>query len=224
MGRGKIEIKRIENTTSRQVTFCKRRNGLLKKAYELSVLCDAEVALIVFSSRGRLYEYSNNNIRSTIERYKKACSDSSNTTTVTEINAQYYQQESAKLRHQIQMLQNSNRHLMGDSLSSLTVKELKQIENRLERGITRIRSKKHEMLLAEIEYMQKREIELENESVCLRTKIAEIERFEQANMVSAPELNAIQALASRNFFSPNVIEGGTAAYSHPTDKKILHLG
>ncbi|KAF1897258.1 hypothetical protein Lal_00034961 [Lupinus albus] len=60
MGRGKIEIKRIENTTNRQVTFCKRRNGLLKKAYELSVLCDAEVALIVFSSRGRLYEYSNN--------------------------------------------------------------------------------------------------------------------------------------------------------------------
>ncbi|XP_021300085.1 agamous-like MADS-box protein AGL11 isoform X2 [Herrania umbratica] len=222
MGRGKIEIKRIENTTNRQVTFCKRRNGLLKKAYELSVLCDAEVALIVFSSRGRLYEYSNNNIRSTIERYKKACSDSSNTNSVTEINAQYYQQESAKLRQQIQMLQNSNRHLMGDSLSSLTVKELKQLENRLERGITRIRSKKHEMLLAEIEYLQKREIELENESVCLRTKIAEIERLQQANMVTGPELNAIQALASRNFFSPNMIEGG-AAYPHP-DKKILHLG
>ncbi|KAE9606332.1 putative transcription factor MADS-type1 family [Lupinus albus] len=59
-GRGKIEIKRIENTTNRQVTFCKRRNGLLKKAYELSVLCDAEVALVVFSNRGRLYEYANN--------------------------------------------------------------------------------------------------------------------------------------------------------------------
>jgi MADS-box transcription factor, plant len=61
MGRGKIEIKRIENTTSRQVTFCKRRNGLLKKAYELSILCDVEIALIIFSGRGRLYEYSNNN-------------------------------------------------------------------------------------------------------------------------------------------------------------------
>ncbi|XP_038994499.1 agamous-like MADS-box protein AGL11 [Hibiscus syriacus] len=220
MGRGKIEIKRIENTTNRQVTFCKRRNGLLKKAYELSVLCDAEVSLIVFSTRGRLYEYSNNNIRSTIERYKKACSDTSNTNTVTEINAQYYQQESAKLRQQIQMLQNTSRHLMGDSLSTLSVKELKQVENRLERGITRIRSKKHEMLLAEIEYLQKREIELENESVCLRTKIAEVERFQQANMISGPELNAIQALASRNFFSPDVMEPPTA-YS---DKKILHLG
>ncbi|XP_065882011.1 agamous-like MADS-box protein AGL11 isoform X2 [Euphorbia lathyris] len=181
MGRGKIEIKRIENTTNRQVTFCKRRNGLLKKAYELSVLCDAEVALIVFSSRGRLYEYSNNNIKSTIDRYKKACSDSSNTSSITEINAQYYQQESAKLRQQIQMLQNSNRHLMGDSLSSLTVKELKQLENRLERGITRIRSKKHELLLAEIEYLQKREIELENESVCLRTKMNICETTDSRN-------------------------------------------
>ncbi|XP_052305399.1 agamous-like MADS-box protein AGL11 [Populus trichocarpa] len=184
MGRGKIEIKRIENTTNRQVTFCKRRNGLLKKAYELSVLCDAEVALIVFSSRGRLYEYANNNsIRSTIDRYKKASSDSSNASSITEINAQYYQQESAKLRQQIQMLQNSNRHLMGDAVSNLSVKELKQLENRLERGITRIRSKKHELLLAEIEYLQKREIELENESVCLRTKVMKNTKFSYVSNV-----------------------------------------
>lgn len=58
MVRGKVQMKRIENPTSRQVTFSKRRNGLLKKAYELSVLCDAEVALIVFSQKGRLYEFS----------------------------------------------------------------------------------------------------------------------------------------------------------------------
>lgn len=60
MGRGRVELKRIENKINRQVTFAKRRNGLLKKAYELSVLCDAEVALIVFSSRGKLYEFSSN--------------------------------------------------------------------------------------------------------------------------------------------------------------------
>jgi hypothetical protein len=58
MVRGKTEMKRIENATSRQVTFSKRRNGLLKKAFELSVLCDAEVALIVFSPRGKLYEFA----------------------------------------------------------------------------------------------------------------------------------------------------------------------
>ncbi|PNX77329.1 agamous-like mads-box protein agl15-like [Trifolium pratense] len=58
MGRGKIEIKKIENLNSRQVTFSKRRNGLLKKAKELSVLCDAEVAVIIYSGTGKLYEFS----------------------------------------------------------------------------------------------------------------------------------------------------------------------
>jgi len=57
MGRGKIEIKRIENSTNRQVTFSKRRNGILKKAREISVLCDAEVGVVIFSSGGKLYDY-----------------------------------------------------------------------------------------------------------------------------------------------------------------------
>jgi len=58
MGRGRIVLERIENKINRQVTFSKRRSGLLKKAFELSVLCDAEVALIIFSSRGKLFQYS----------------------------------------------------------------------------------------------------------------------------------------------------------------------
>ncbi|KAH7848744.1 hypothetical protein Vadar_007133 [Vaccinium darrowii] len=59
MGRGKIVIRRIDNTTSRQVTFSKRRSGLLKKAKELAILCDAEVGVIIFSSTDKLYEYAN---------------------------------------------------------------------------------------------------------------------------------------------------------------------
>ncbi|KAM7524292.1 hypothetical protein LguiA_014194 [Lonicera macranthoides] len=58
MGRGKIEIRRIDNSTNRQVTFSKRRSGLLKKAKELAILCDAEVGVIIFSSTGKLYECS----------------------------------------------------------------------------------------------------------------------------------------------------------------------
>lgn len=51
-------IQRIDNTTSRQVTFSKRRTGLIKKARELSILCDAHLGLIIFSSTGKLYEYA----------------------------------------------------------------------------------------------------------------------------------------------------------------------
>ncbi|AQK74550.1 MADS-box transcription factor 57-like [Zea mays] len=72
MGRGKIVIRRIDNSTSRQVTFSKRRSGLLKKAKELSILCDAEVGLIIFSSTGRLYDFSNTNMKAVIDRYGKA--------------------------------------------------------------------------------------------------------------------------------------------------------
>jgi hypothetical protein len=57
MGRGKVVVKRIENKVNRQVTFSKRRGGLLKKAHELAVLCDAHVGVIVFSARGKLFEY-----------------------------------------------------------------------------------------------------------------------------------------------------------------------
>lgn len=58
MAREKIKIKKIDNVTARQVTFSKRRRGLFKKAEELSVLCDVEVALIIFSATGKLFEYS----------------------------------------------------------------------------------------------------------------------------------------------------------------------
>nr|CAI61983.1 AGAMOUS protein [Impatiens balsamina] len=189
-GRGKIEIKRIENTTNRQVTFCKRRNGLLKKAYELSVLCDAEVALVVFSSRGRLYEYANNSVRGTIERYKKASSDTPNTAgSVAEANAQFYQQESSKLRQQIGNLQNSNRQILGESLSSMNLRDLKSLESRLERSISKIRSKKNELLFAEIDFMQKREVDLHNNNQFLRAKISESERAQQQQQHQQTQIN-----------------------------------
>ncbi|KAK6917754.1 Transcription factor, MADS-box, partial [Dillenia turbinata] len=224
MGRGKIEIKRIENTTNRQVTFCKRRNGLLKKAYELSVLCDAEVALIVFSSRGRLYEYANNSVKATIERYKKACSDSSNNGTTTEADAKFYQQEAAKLRNQINNLQNQNKHMVGENISGMNSKELKNLETRVEKAISRVRSKKNELLFAEIEYMQKREIDLHNSNLYLRAKIAENERAQQQmNLMpggSDYELIASQPYDSRNYLQVN----GLGTPFSRQDQTVLQLG
>ncbi|MCD9641013.1 MADS-box transcription factor 21 [Datura stramonium] len=61
MGRKKVEIKRIEDKNCRQVAFCKRRKGLLKKAKELSILCDVDVAVVIISNRGKLHEFSSTN-------------------------------------------------------------------------------------------------------------------------------------------------------------------
>ncbi|MCD7451471.1 Agamous-like MADS-box protein agl11 [Datura stramonium] len=171
-------------------------------------------------------------VRSTIERYKKATAETSNTCTTQELNAQFYQQESKKLRQQIQMMQNSNRHLVGEGLSSLNVRELKQLENRLERGISRIRSKKHEMILAETENLQKREIQLEQENAFLRSKIAENERLQELSMMPAggQEYSAIQQYLARNMLQLNMMESqGVSSYDplppphHHHDKKSLDL-
>ncbi|TVU35992.1 hypothetical protein EJB05_17900 [Eragrostis curvula] len=69
--RGRVELRRIEDKASRQVRFSKRRAGLFKKAFELALLCDAEVALLVFSPAGKLYEYSSTSIEGTYDRYQQ---------------------------------------------------------------------------------------------------------------------------------------------------------
>ncbi|KAH9757203.1 Floral homeotic protein PISTILLATA [Citrus sinensis] len=71
MGRGKIEIKRIENLSNRQVTYSKRRNGLIKKAKEIAVLCDAKVSLIIFATSGKMHDYSSAPMFEILEAYHK---------------------------------------------------------------------------------------------------------------------------------------------------------
>ncbi|KAI5386079.1 hypothetical protein KIW84_072593 [Lathyrus oleraceus] len=74
MTRKKIQIKKIDNISSRQVTFSKRRKGLFKKAQELSTLCDADVALMVFSATNKLFEYASSSMQQVIER-RNGCSE-----------------------------------------------------------------------------------------------------------------------------------------------------
>ncbi|KAK2969024.1 hypothetical protein RJ640_007889 [Escallonia rubra] len=61
MGRIKVVLKRLERRRSRQSTYCKRRNGLIKKAHELSKLCEADVALLMFSPSGKPALYHGDN-------------------------------------------------------------------------------------------------------------------------------------------------------------------
>nr|AFS60087.1 MADS box transcription factor SEP2 [Paphiopedilum concolor] len=142
MGRGRVELKRIENKINRQVTFAKRRNGLLKKAYELSVLCDAEVALIVFSNRGRLFEFcSSSSMMKTLERYQK-CSYSASESVTPSKETQNSYQEYLKLKLRVEHLQRSQRNLLGEDLEQLTTKELQELEHQLEMSLRQIRSTK----------------------------------------------------------------------------------
>ncbi|CAA7398065.1 unnamed protein product [Spirodela intermedia] len=69
MGRQKIEIKRIENEEARQVCFSKRRSGLFKKASELSILCGAEIGVVVFSPAGKVFSFGHPSVESVVDRF-----------------------------------------------------------------------------------------------------------------------------------------------------------
>ncbi|XP_017433495.1 MADS-box transcription factor 23-like [Vigna angularis] len=170
MGRGKIPIQRIENSTNRQVTFCKRRNGLMKKTRELSILCDAEVGVIVFSCTGKLYEYSNTSMQSIIDRFNKLNEDNGWIMDPAS-SVKFWQREAACLRQQLERLQESSRKLMGEELSDLNMNQLKDLENKLQIGLSNVQIKKDQMLKDEIKVLQQEGIFIHKKNEELRTKI-----------------------------------------------------
>nr|QLF79042.1 MADS-box transcription factor SEPALLATA [Nymphaea caerulea] len=171
MGRGRVELKRIENKINRQVTFAKRRNGLLKKAYELSVLCDAEVALIIFSNRGKLYEFcSSSSMLKTLERYQK-CNYGSIEATVPSRETQSSYQEYLKLKSKVEALQRSQRNLLGEDLGPLNSKELEQLEQQLEVSLKHVRSTKTQFMLDQLSDLKRKEQMLQEANRALVRKL-----------------------------------------------------
>lgn len=164
-------MKRIENATSRQVTFSKRRNGLLKKAFELSVLCDAEVALIIFSPRGKLYEFASSSMQETIRRYQRHTRDAqpSNETAVEE-NMQNLKEETGSLMKKIEAIEASKRRLLGENLASCSLEELQQLENQLERSVSKIRARKNQVFSEQIRQLKEKEKQLAAENLRLAEK------------------------------------------------------
>ncbi|XP_042401528.1 truncated transcription factor CAULIFLOWER A-like [Zingiber officinale] len=171
MGRGKVELKRIENKVNRQVTFSKRRNGLLKKAYELSVLCDAEIGLVIFSSRGKLFEFSSSSeINKIIERYQSHCYASQEYEPEEQETRNWYY-ELSKLKAKYESLQRSYRHLLGEDLEQLNGKELQQLERQLELALSQARKRRTQLLSESIEELQRKERHLEEINKQLREKL-----------------------------------------------------
>ncbi|KAH7295627.1 hypothetical protein KP509_27G057900 [Ceratopteris richardii] len=175
MGRCKIEMKRIENKTTRQVTFCKRRAGLVKKARELSLLCDADVALIVFSPSGRLFEYAGSrDMQEIIRAYFAAGSSGSTLRTQSKLEA-----ELSKLKEEANILKNDKRIRRGDvhALEALSEEELGSLETEVEAKLVKIRSLQKQIrelqFREQLKKVREREREREREMIPDRPSVQE---------------------------------------------------
>ncbi|XP_041007828.1 agamous-like MADS-box protein MADS2 isoform X3 [Juglans microcarpa x Juglans regia] len=175
MGRGRVELKRIENKINRQVTFAKRRNGLLKKAYELSVLCDAEVALIIFSSRGKLYEFcSTSSMLKTLERYQKCSYGAVEVNRPAKELEQSSYREYLRLKARFDSLQRTQRNLLGEDLGPLNSNDLEKLERQLESTLKQVRSTKTQHMLDQLSDLQNKEQLLLDSNRALTMKLDEI--------------------------------------------------
>lgn len=178
MGRGRVELKRIENKISRQVTFSKRRSGLLKKANEISVLCDADVALIIFSTKGKLFEYAStdSSMESILERYERYSYAERNMNANDSDPKENWSMECPKLMSRIELLQKNITHYMGQDLDPLSLRELQSLEQQIDTSLKRIRSRKNQLMHESISELQKKEKALQEQNNLITKKLKENEK------------------------------------------------
>ncbi|CAD5181222.1 unnamed protein product [Musa acuminata subsp. malaccensis] len=199
MVREKIQIKKIDNTAARQVTFSKRRRGLFKKAAELSVLCDADVALIVFSSTGKLFEFCNSSMKKIIDKHSTHSKNLEkhdqpfldlnyyflhNLLPIRSINIgmsllsllllQLDNNNYASLKKQVAEASLQLRQMRGEALEKLTVEELQQLEKTLEAGLGRVMDRKGAQFTQQINSLQQKAAKLAEENVRLRRRVLEM--------------------------------------------------
>ncbi|KAK9270530.1 hypothetical protein L1049_026111 [Liquidambar formosana] len=153
MARGKIQIKRIENSTNRQVTYSKRRNGLFKKANELAILCDAKVSIIMVSSTGKLHEYTSPNTTT------KQLLDQYQNTLRIDVWSSHYERMQENLRELKELnhkLRWEIRQRMGDCLNGLSMEELWGLEEEMDSSLKIVRDHKYHVLASQIQTHKKK--------------------------------------------------------------------
>ncbi|XP_024969701.1 truncated transcription factor CAULIFLOWER A-like isoform X2 [Cynara cardunculus var. scolymus] len=159
MGRGKVELKRIEDKSSRQVSFSKRRNGLMKKTHELAVLCDVDVALFIFSGRGRLYEFSTGEsmikLLTRYQSYKK-------TEELTRISV-HKKLDSENVCSADELTQILKWHLEENNIQLLDTTGLNQLEQQLDSLLQQVRIRKTQQMMEVVKALQEEEMQLKKE-------------------------------------------------------------
>nr|BAE98676.1 short vegegative phase protein [Arabidopsis thaliana] len=199
MAREKIQIRKIDNATARQVTFSKRRRGLFKKAEELSVLCDADVALIIFSSTGKLFEFCSSSMKEVLERHNL---QSKNLEKLDQPSLELQLVENsdhARMSKEIADKSHRLRQMRGEELQGLDIEELQQLEKALETGLTRVIETKSDKIMSEISELQKKGMQLMDENKRLRQQGTQLtEENERLGMQICNNVHAHGGAESEN--------------------------
>jgi hypothetical protein len=172
MVREKIQIKKIDNTTARQVTFSKRRRGLLKKAEELAVLCDADVALVIFSATGKLFEYASSSMQELLGKYKlHATNNAADKANEPALQLQLIESDEARMGKEVLEKNRELSQLRGEDLHGLSLEELQRLETMLEGGLHRVLQTKDERIAKEIATLQQKGFQLMEENKLLKQQM-----------------------------------------------------
>lgn len=139
MPRRKVDLKRIENRAAMQVTFSKRKKGLFKKAQELSIMCDAQVLVLVFSAASKLTQYANPSVGEILERYKTHQLGPENP------SIDLSTKEIERLRKEVDERDLTIRQLKGENLDNLSIEQLIALSELTLNGFYRQKAKEMEL-------------------------------------------------------------------------------
>ncbi|XP_019088245.1 PREDICTED: agamous-like MADS-box protein AGL31 isoform X2 [Camelina sativa] len=174
MGRRKVEIKRIEKKSSRQVTFSKRRNGLIEKARQLSILCESSIAVLVVSGSGKLYNSSSgDNMSKIIDRYEIQHADELKVLDLEEKTRNYLPHKelldivqrsalvhlfippsSDKKNIFLFLLATYEYRKLEEPVDNVSVDSLMSMEEQLETALSVTRAKKTELMMDDLKSLQ----------------------------------------------------------------------
>ncbi|CAD6341227.1 unnamed protein product [Miscanthus lutarioriparius] len=153
--RERIAIRRIDNLAARQVTFSKRRRGLFKKAEELSILCDAEVGLVVFSATGKLFHLASSSMKQVIDRYDSHSKNLQKSEAPSQLQSHIDDGTCARLKEELAETSLKLRQMRGEELQRLSVQQLQELEKTLESGLGSVLKTKATILQLEVMEIRK---------------------------------------------------------------------
>ncbi|KAJ0007293.1 hypothetical protein Pint_29336 [Pistacia integerrima] len=142
-GRQRIEIKKLENKNSLEVAFSKRKKGIFNKASELSLLCGAQVAIIIMSPNNRPFSYGHPSVKTLLDRFFSGNNESSEFSTNNEAfdtikheidRLQDQFEEEEKIAKEIKHRNETNDHNWWEQqrVDDMGLDELEQFVNSLE--------------------------------------------------------------------------------------------